>query len=124
MYFNIDIVVVVVVVGSDVLQSAPPGAPGSCCVSPSCRTGFPPAAAANATVASPVHRDSSSLRFFDVKTIFEEMSWVPVAPESHFPIQNLPYGVFSTAGQTQRRVGVAIGDQVGSSTNCVLRLFQ
>ena len=76
------------------------------------------------TVASPVHRDSSSLRFFDVKTIFEEMSWVPVAPESHFPIQNLPYGVFSTAGQTQRRVGVAIGDQVGSSTNCVLRLFQ
>ena len=21
-------------------------------------------------------------------------SWVPVAPESHFPIQNLPYGVF------------------------------
>ena len=52
MYFNIDIVVVVVV-GSDVLQSAPPGAPGSCCVSPSCRTGFPPAAAANSRVAGP-----------------------------------------------------------------------
>ena len=50
---NIDIIVVVLVVGSDVLQSAPPGAPGSCCVSPSCRTGFPPAAAANSRVAGP-----------------------------------------------------------------------
>ena len=26
----------------------------------------------------------------------EKMSFVPVTPESHFPIQNLPYGVFST----------------------------
>ena len=25
------------------------------------------------------------------------MSFIPVSPESHFPIQNLPYGVFSTA---------------------------
>ena len=25
-----------------------------------------------------------------------EMSFVEVSPESHFPIQNLPYGVFST----------------------------
>ena len=24
------------------------------------------------------------------------MSFIPVSPESHFPIQNLPYGVFST----------------------------
>jgi fumarylacetoacetase len=37
-------------------------------------------------------------------------SWVPVAPESHFPIQNLPYGVFRRDGEA--RVGVAIGDQV------------
>src|SRR6476646_8134798 len=38
-------------------------------------------------------------------------SWVPVAPESHFPIQNLPYGVFRRTGDTPR-VGVAIGEHV------------
>ncbi len=38
-------------------------------------------------------------------------SFVPVSPDSHFPIQNLPYGVFSTPG-TSPRVGVAIGDFV------------
>jgi fumarylacetoacetase len=30
----------------------------------------------------------------------------------HFPIQNLPYGVFTTADRKTPRVGVAIGDQV------------
>jgi fumarylacetoacetase len=40
-------------------------------------------------------------------------SWVDVAPESHFPIQNLPYGVFwRKSGGTVRTVGVAIGDWV------------
>lgn len=39
-------------------------------------------------------------------------SWVPVPPESHFPIQNLPYGVFRRRGESLRRIGVAIGDQV------------
>ena len=34
-------------------------------------------------------------------------SFIDVAPTSDFPIQNLPYGVFSTAGAA-RRVGVAI----------------
>src|SRR5690349_3787433 len=38
-------------------------------------------------------------------------SFVPVAPESHFPIQNLPYGVFRRPGG-EPRVGVAIGDHV------------
>src|SRR5262245_22693354 len=37
-------------------------------------------------------------------------SFLPVPPESHFPIQNLPYGVF--ADQTSEKIGVAIGDQV------------
>jgi fumarylacetoacetase len=37
-------------------------------------------------------------------------SWVPVADGSDFPIQNLPYGVFSDANGT--RCGVAIGDHV------------
>lgn len=35
-------------------------------------------------------------------------SWVEVPAESHFPIQNLPYGVFSGGGDA--RVGVRIGD--------------
>jgi fumarylacetoacetase len=40
-------------------------------------------------------------------------SFVPVPPESHFPIQNLPYGAFRrTSGPPRRRVGVAIGEQV------------
>ena len=40
-------------------------------------------------------------------------SWVPSAndAECEFPLQNLPYGVFSTSGTTGR-VGVAIGDQI------------
>ncbi|MBW7928676.1 MAG: fumarylacetoacetase, partial [Fimbriimonadaceae bacterium] len=37
-------------------------------------------------------------------------SWVPVAPESHFPIQNLPYGIFSKRDGRPARVGVAIGE--------------
>jgi fumarylacetoacetase len=41
-------------------------------------------------------------------------SWVESAnrPESHFPIQNLPYGVFSDADKPQPRIGVAIGDAI------------
>ena len=39
-------------------------------------------------------------------------SWVPVAPESHFPIQNLPYGVFRKKSGGNARIGVAIGDMV------------
>ncbi|KDD74095.1 hypothetical protein H632_c1576p0, partial [Helicosporidium sp. ATCC 50920] len=39
-------------------------------------------------------------------------SWVTVAPESDFPIQNLPYGVFSTDTDSTHRIGVAIGDWV------------
>ncbi len=38
-------------------------------------------------------------------------SFIPVDPDSDFPIQNLPYGIFSTGDQA-RRVGVAIGKQV------------
>jgi fumarylacetoacetase len=38
-------------------------------------------------------------------------SFVPVAVDSHFPIQNLPYGVFRRHGEPPR-VGTAIGDFV------------
>lgn len=40
------------------------------------------------------------------------MSWVQYPQDSQFPIQNLPYGVFSTAAQPEHRIGVAIGDLV------------
>jgi fumarylacetoacetase len=39
-------------------------------------------------------------------------SFIDVDPASDFPIQNLPYGVFSTAANPVPRVGVAIGDYV------------
>ncbi len=41
-------------------------------------------------------------------------SWIESAnsPETDFPIQNLPFGVFSRRGEVERRVGVAIGDKI------------
>jgi fumarylacetoacetase len=39
-------------------------------------------------------------------------SFIDVVATSDFPIQNLPYGVFSTATSSAPRVGVAIGDYV------------
>ncbi|PRW58964.1 fumarylacetoacetase [Chlorella sorokiniana] len=39
-------------------------------------------------------------------------SWVPVPADSHFPLNNLPYGVFSTAASPLPRPCVAIGDSV------------
>ena len=39
-------------------------------------------------------------------------SFIPVDPASDFPIQNLPYGVFSTKGGRAPRVGVAIGGYI------------
>ena len=41
-------------------------------------------------------------------------SWVESAntPETDFPVQNLPFGVFSRGDENDRRVGVAIGDQI------------
>lgn len=38
--------------------------------------------------------------------------FLPVPPNSEFPLQNLPYGVFSTAGDPLPRLGVAIGEHV------------
>ena len=47
-------------------------------------------------------------------------SWVAAANsgDTDFPIQNLPFGVFSLKGQTDRRIGVAIGDQIVDVTEC------
>lgn len=40
------------------------------------------------------------------------MSWLPIAPDSHFSIANLPFGIISTADDATRRPAVAIGDHV------------
>ena len=39
-------------------------------------------------------------------------SFVPVADDSHFPIQNLPYGAFRPRAGGPPRIAVAIGQQV------------
>ncbi|XP_050532049.1 fumarylacetoacetase-like [Daktulosphaira vitifoliae] len=39
-------------------------------------------------------------------------SYVPYTQESHFPIENLPYGVFSTQDDPTHRIGVAIGNKI------------
>ena len=38
-------------------------------------------------------------------------SWLEISKESDFPIQNLPFGIYSTKNKT-KRVGVAIGNQI------------
>ncbi len=39
-------------------------------------------------------------------------SFIEVSKESHFPIQNLPYGVFTLSSFAQPHIGVAIGDLI------------
>ena len=39
-------------------------------------------------------------------------TWVHVPRDSPFPLQNLPYGVFSTEEKPGPRIGVAIGEEV------------
>ena len=39
-------------------------------------------------------------------------SWLDVPDDSDFPIQNLPFGIFSTPDHPGPRVGIAIGDQI------------
>ncbi|MDH6144422.1 fumarylacetoacetase [Kitasatospora sp. GP30] len=41
-----------------------------------------------------------------------KQSWIPVPEGSPFPVQNLPYGVFTPPGAETPRVGVAIGEHV------------
>ncbi|NXD15856.1 FAAA Fumarylacetoacetase, partial [Nothocercus nigrocapillus] len=40
------------------------------------------------------------------------MSFIQVDENSDFPLQNLPYGVFSTKEEPRHRIGVAIGEQI------------
>lgn len=48
----------------------------------------------------------------DFTTDPRRRSFLPVAPESPFPIQNLPYGVFREHGAAMASIGVAIGEWV------------
>ncbi|MBV9027217.1 MAG: fumarylacetoacetase [Candidatus Eremiobacteraeota bacterium] len=47
----------------------------------------------------------------DATTDSRLQSWLPVSPESDFPIQNLPFGCFSAA-HGDPHIGVAIGDRI------------
>jgi fumarylacetoacetase len=40
------------------------------------------------------------------------MSYIKIAPESPFSIRNIPFGVFSTRSDPQRRIGTAVGEYV------------
>ncbi|CAF3209772.1 unnamed protein product [Rotaria sp. Silwood2] len=40
------------------------------------------------------------------------MSFIEVSIDSHFPLQNLPYGIFSTKDNVKPRIGVAIGTKI------------
>lgn len=42
---------------------------------------------------------------------FNRKSWVEGSEKTQFPIQNLPFGIYSTASKT-KRIGVAIGDNI------------
>lgn len=42
----------------------------------------------------------------------QQQAFIEVAQDSDFPLQNLPYGVFSESPQAARRVGVALGEWV------------
>ena len=39
-------------------------------------------------------------------------SFVPIPEKSDFPLENLPFGVFSTKNDTRHRIGVAIGEYI------------
>lgn len=43
-------------------------------------------------------------------------SFIDVSAESHFPIQNLPYGAFLRPGSSEPHLGVAIGDMIFDCT--------
>lgn len=56
---------------------------------------------------------TNSARFSDFTAVRMGLkSFVEVPPESHFPLENLPYGVFRLQSGSEARPAVAIGDHV------------
>jgi fumarylacetoacetase len=51
-------------------------------------------------------------------------SWVEVPPDSHFPIQNLPFGVFRRRGTVDQHIGVAIGQHILDLSELIARGLQ
>ena len=39
-------------------------------------------------------------------------SFIEISPDSHFPLENLPYGVFAPKSGGEPRVGTAVGNYV------------
>lgn len=46
-------------------------------------------------------------------------SFIAVSKDNHFPIQNLPFGIFSSKEDSTKRMGVAIGDYVLDIAACI-----
>ena len=45
-------------------------------------------------------------------------SFIKYGQECHFPIQNLPYGIFSSPDNLNPRAGVAIGTKILDLSKC------
>ena len=72
-------------------------------------------AAAPAAAAAAMHAQDIALDKIPPSAVVpaaKAHSWIPYTAESHFPLQNLPYGVFTRAGDERRRIGVAVGEHV------------
>lgn len=48
----------------------------------------------------------------DLAALAQLKSWVSYDAQTDFPIQNLPYGVFTTAADSTGHIGVAIGNMI------------
>ena len=54
-----------------------------------------------------------------------EMSFIPVSPENHFPVKNLPYGVFSTSDNvsTSRDIADVLTDFLQTGAEDQVKLY-
>ena len=50
-------------------------------------------------------------------------SFVPIPENSDFPLENLPFGVFSTQNDSRHRIGVAIGEFIVDMSKPDLKFF-
>ena len=77
---------------------------------------LPPAAAAEPVGAPPSPQSAPARSVADPDRQHQlhncNMSWIQIPEGSHFTLENLPYGVFSTVAKPEHRVGVAVGDTI------------
>ena len=55
---------------------------------------------------------SSLLSHIGLLSLVTIMSWIPVPDDSHFSLENLPFGIISTAEDPTPRAAIAIGESV------------